>query len=155
MSITAGRHTSREKRVRTSYQSHLAPDSIVAGVVGLGVLLVGLIAVVRAGLSGPIAEPVVQVLGFDHTATLGLIEVGIGLCLLVSAATASKSGEIFFGAVLGIAGFVGAVQADSFDETLAIESSMGWLAGALGLVIVATAFLLPRFGKRSTTFSKS
>ena len=154
MTDTAGKYLSREKSIRTSYQSHFAPDAIVAAVVGLGVLLMGLIVVIRAGLSGPIAEPVVQVLGFDHTATLGLIEIGIGLLLLASAAMSSKSGEIFFGALLGIAGLVAAIEADSFDKSLAVESSMGWIAGALGLVTVATALIVPRFSKKSTEFSQ-
>ena len=70
MSITAGRNTGREKSVRRSYQSQFALDSIVAGVVGLGVVVVGLIAVLRAGLSGPIDEPIVEILGFNHTALL-------------------------------------------------------------------------------------
>ena len=155
MSITAGRNTGREKSVRRSYQTQFAPDSIVAGVVGLGLVVVGLIAVLRAGLSSPIDEPIVQILGFNHTALLGLIEIGIGLLLLASAAMSSRSGEIFYGVVLGIAGFVGAVQSDSFRESLALEPAMGWIAGALGLLIVATALLVPRFGKRSTTLSHS
>lgn len=155
MTDVAGKHSSQEKSIRTSYQSHFAPDAIIAAVVGLGILLMGLVVVVRAGLSGPIAEPVVQILGFDHTATLGLIEVGIGLLLLASAAMSSRSGEIFFGAVLGIAGLVAAIEADSFDKNLAIEPSMGWIVGALGLVTVTTALIIPRFSKKSTEFSQS
>ena len=78
------------------------------------------------------STPVVQVVGFTHTTMLGLIEIGLGLALLMSAATRSRSGEVFFGAVLGIAGFVGAVQTESFKKTLALESSMAWLAVAIG-----------------------
>jgi hypothetical protein len=59
------------------------------------------------------------------------------------------------GASLGIAGFVGAVQADSFKETLALESSMGWIAAIAGLVIVVAVLLLPRYGKKSTTFTQA
>ena len=100
------------------------------------VLVTGLIAIVRGGFDGPMSTPVVQVLGFTHTTTLGLIEIGLGLALLLSAATRSRSGEVFFGAVLGIAGFVGAVQTESFKKTLALESSMAWLAVAIGVIVV-------------------
>jgi len=155
MSTTASNQVAREKRVHTTYFSHLAPDAIIAGIFGLALLLIGLIAIVRAGLGGPLGEPVISLLGYNHTATLGLIEVGIGLCLLISAAASSRAGEMLAGASLGIAGFVGAVQADSFKETLALESSMGWIAAIAGLVIVVAVLLLPRYGKKSTTFTQA
>ena len=137
-------------QVRTAYASRFAPDSIIAGIAGLVVLVTGLIAIVRGGFDGPMSTPIVQVVGFNHTTTLGLIEIGLGLALLVSAATRSRSGEVFFGAVLGIAGFVGAVQTESFKKTLALESSMAWLAVAIGAVVVLAALMLPRYARQST-----
>ena len=137
-------------QVRTAYASRFAPDAIIAGLAGLVILVTGLIAVVRGGFDGPMSTPIVQVLGFTHTTTLGLIEIGIGLALLLSAATRSRSGEVFFGAVLGIAGFVGAVQTESFKKTLALESSMAWLAVAIGAVVVLAALMLPRYARQST-----
>ncbi len=137
-------------QVRTASRSHFEPDAIIAGLVGLALLLMGLIVVTRGGFDGEMSDPVFEVLGFTHTTTLGLIEVGLGLCLLIAGATRSRSGAAFFGAVLGIAGFVGAVQNDSFNDSLALESSMGWLAVVAGVVVVLTALMLPRFGRRST-----
>ena len=137
-------------QVRTAYASRFAPDSIIAGIAGLVVLVTGLIAIVRGGFDGPMSTPIVQVVGFNHTTTLGLIEIGLGLALLMSAATRSRSGEVFFGAVLGIAGFVGAVQTESFKKTLALESSMAWLAVAIGAVVVLAALMLPRYARQST-----
>ena len=137
-------------QVRTAYASRFAPDSIIAGIAGLVVLVTGLIAIVRGGFDGPMSTPIVQVVGFNHTTTLGLIEIGLGLALLMSAATRSRSGEVFFGAVLGIAGFVGAVQTESFKKTLALESSMAWLAVAIGAIVVLAALMLPRYARQST-----
>lgn len=138
-------------QVRTAYASRFAPDAIIAGIAGLVILVTGLIAVVRGGFDGPMSTPVVQVLGFTHTTTLGLIEIGIGLALMLSAATRSRSGEVFFGAVLGIAGFVGAVQTESFRRTLALESSMAWLAVFAGVIVVLSAMMLPRYARQSTS----
>ncbi len=137
-------------QVRTAYNSRFAPDSIVAGIVGLVLLVVGLIAIVRGGFDGPMSDPVVQVLGFTHTTTLGLIEIAIGLALLLSGATRSRSGEMFFGAVLGIGAFVGAVQTDSFRKSLALESSFAWLAVIAAVIVVLSAMLLPRYARNST-----
>jgi hypothetical protein len=144
--VTAG-------QVRTSYASRFAPDSIIAGLAGLVILVVGLIAIVRGGFDGPMSDPKVQVAGFTHTTTLGLIEIAIGGALLLAGATRSRSGEIFFGAVLGIAGFVGAVQTTSFDDSLGLESSMAWLAVFVALVVVVAALVLPRYARQSTVIA--
>ena len=137
-------------QVRTASASRFAPDAIVAAIAGLVILVVGLIAVVRGGFEGEMSVPVVEVLGFAHTTVLGLIEIAIGAALLISGATRSRSGEIFFGGVLGIAGFVGAVQSESFVESLALESSMAWLAVLTAVVVVLCALLLPRYARTST-----
>lgn len=137
-------------QVRTASASRFAPDAVIAAIVGLVLLVVGLIAVVRGGFDGSMSDPVVEVAGFTHTTMLGLIEIGIGLALLLSGATRSRSGEIFFGSVLGIAGFVGAVQSESFVESLALESSMAWLSVLAAAVVVLAALLLPRYARNST-----
>lgn len=140
-------------QVRTAYASRFAPDAVIAALAGLVILVVGLIAVVRGGFDGPMSKPVVSVVGFNHTTTLGLIEIVIGLALLLSGATRSRSGEIFFGAVLGIGGFVGAVQAESFNKSLALESSMAWLAVFIAAIVVLSALMLPRYARHSETIA--
>jgi hypothetical protein len=80
-----------------------------------------------------------------------LIEIGIGAALLICGATSSRSGELFFGCVLGVAGFVGAVQTSSFRKSLALESSMAWVAVVIAAIVVVSALLLPRFARHSTS----
>jgi len=137
-------------QVRTAYTARYAPDSVITGIVGLVLLVMGLIAITRNGFDGPMSDPHKEVLGFTHTTTLGLIECAIGLFLLISAAARSRAGEMFFGVVLGIAGFVGAVQTSSFEKNLALESSLAWLAVVAGAVVVLAALLMPRFAKQSS-----
>lgn len=140
-------------QVRTAYAARWAPDALIAALVGLVLLVVGLIAIVRGGFDGPMSDPVVSVVGFTHTTTLGLIEIGIGLCLLLSGAARSRTGEVFFGAILGIGAFVGAVQTDSFKESLALESAMAWLCVLAAVVVVLAAMVMPRFARHSTTIA--
>jgi hypothetical protein len=137
--------------VRTASTRRFALDAILTSIIGLVLLVVGLIAITRGGFDGPMADPVVQVAGFNHTTTLGLIDIGLGACLLISGVTRSRSGALFFGSVLGIAGFVGAVQTESFKEDLALESSMAWLAVVAGLAIVLTTLLVPRVVRHTET----
>jgi hypothetical protein len=141
--------------VRTDSASRFAPDALIASLVGLVLLVMGLIAIIRGGFNGPMAEPIIKVLGFTHTTTLGLIDAAIGACLLLSGATSSRTGELLFGGVLGIAGFIGAVQTTSFRTSLALESSMAWLAAIAGVVVVASALLLPRYAKSSTSIHQA
>jgi hypothetical protein len=136
--------------VRRAYAARFAPDAVIAAIAGLVILVVGLIAIIRGGFDGPMSSPIVDVAGFTHTTTLGLIEIVIGAALLLSGATSSRSGALFFGSVLGIGGFVGAVQAESFDQSLALESSMAWLAVFVAVVVVLAALLLPRYARHST-----
>jgi hypothetical protein len=138
-------------QVRTATATRFAPDAIIASIAGLVILVVGLIAIVRGGFDGQMSLPVVDVVGFTHTTTLGLIEIAIGGALLLSGAMQSRSGEVFFAAVLGIAGFVGAVQTKSFTKSLALESSMAWLAVFVAVVVVLAALMMPRFARHSTT----
>ncbi len=135
--------------VATSYGRRYAFDSFVVGLVGLALTLVGLVAVTRAGFNGPMDLPVVSVLGFTHTATLGLIEAGIGIFLLISAASTSRSSAIFFGLVLGVGAFVGAVQTKSFRRSLALESGLAWLAVVAAVIVVLVSLLVPRLVTRT------
>jgi len=137
--------------VRTGFTRRFAPDAMIAAFVGLVLLIVGLLAVVRGGFDGPMDDPVVEVLGFTHTTTLGLIEIALGVCLLISGVTSSRSGALFFGSVMGIGAFVGAVQTESFEEPLALESGHAWLMVISAVVVVASALLMPRFITRSST----
>jgi hypothetical protein len=137
-------------QVRTATATRFAPDAIIASIAGLVILVVGLIAIVRGGFDGQMSLPIVDVVGFTHTTTLGLIEIAIGAALLISGATQSRSGEVFFGAVLGIGAFVGAVQTKSFTKSLALESSMAWLAVFVAVVVVLAALMMPRFARHST-----
>ena len=141
-------------QVRKAYASHFEPDAVIAALAGLVILVVGLIAIVRGGFDGPMETPVVEVVGFTHTTVLGLIEIAIGGALLISGATRSRSGAVLFGSLLGIAGFVGAVQTESFTTSLALESSMAWLAVLTSVIVVLSALMMPRFARHSTTIER-
>ncbi len=136
--------------VRTTSFRRFAPDAVIAAVVGLVVLVVGLLAIVRGGFDGAMEDPVVEVLGFTHTTTLGLIEVVLGGLLLICGVSSWRSGALFFGSIMAIGGFIGAVQTESFATSLALESGLAWLVTIGGVIVVASALLMPRFTSRTT-----
>jgi len=146
-------HHTEVHQVARSSQLRFAVDSVIVGIVGLALIVVGLLAVTRAGMDGPLNDPVVEVLGFTHTATLGLIEAGMGLVLLICAASTSRAASIFFGLVLGIGALIGALQTESFDRSLALESGLAWLLVIAATVVVLASFLVPRVVTRSTSYT--
>lgn len=135
--------------IRSTSTRSFAPDAVVASIAGLALTIVGLLAITRGGLDGPIEQPVVQVVGFSHTTLLGMIETVLGICLLISGASRSRSAALFFGVVIGIGAFVGAVQTSSFVEPLALERNYCWLLLAGAAIVVLTALLIPRASRRS------
>jgi hypothetical protein len=135
--------------VATSYGRRYALDSVVVGLVGMALLLMGLVAMTRAGFDGSMREPVVEVVGFTHTATLGIIEAALGVCLLLCAATTTRSGSVFFGVLLFVGAFVGAVQTESFRDSLALESGLAWLVAAAAILVVLASLLVPRMVTRT------
>ena len=139
-----------ESTSRTTSTSRFSPDAIVAAIAGVVLLVLGLVVVTRAGVSGPLRLPVVTALGFTHTAILGIIEIVFGAGLLLAGATASRTGALIFSATMGIAAFVGAVQTKSFKSSLALESGLAWLAVIVAVVVAGAALLAPRYTKHST-----
>jgi len=138
------------QRVARSYGRRFAFDSVIVGIIGLALTILGLVAVTRAGVDGPMTDPVVKVLGFTHTATLGAIEVSFGVCLLICAAMTARGGAAFFGVLLGIGAIVGAVQTASFRHSLALESGLAWLLAVAAAVTVLVSLLLPRMSTQTT-----
>ncbi len=129
---------------RTTVRRRVEADAVLAGAAGIVLLVVGLLALVRAGTDGSWDTPVVEVAGFTHTALLGVIEIGAGVALLLAGVSRSRSASALWGVALGIAGFIGGVQAESFRDSLALESSMGWWALGIGAVVALAALALPR-----------
>jgi hypothetical protein len=123
----------------------------ITAVAGVVLLLVGLIVIARAGLD-PLTGESVEVLGFTHTPLLGVIEALAGLLLLLAGVTKSREGAMFLATVIGIAAFVGAVQAESFDRQLAIEEDFAWLVVAAAVLVLLANLLIPRFSSRSTVY---
>jgi uncharacterized membrane protein len=121
-----------------------ALDSVVVGIVGVALTIVGLIAIVRAGIESPFDDPVVDVLGLSHTAALGFVEVAIGVLLLICAASTWRAGAVFFGLLLVIGGAVTVAEPESLTDTFAVESAHGWVAIVTGAVVVAASLFVPR-----------
>jgi hypothetical protein len=153
--VVAGPVVAPASTVRSTSVRSIAPDAVIASIAGLALTIVGLLAITRGGLDGPLDQPVVQVVGFSHTTLLGMIETVLGVGLLISGASRSRGATLFFGVLIGIGAFVGAVQTKSFVEPLALERNYCWLLLAGAAIVVLTALLIPRASRRSNVVTVS
>jgi hypothetical protein len=71
------------RRARRSFL--VTPAQIVSAVGGVALIAFGVFAVARAGLDSPLSDPQVQVLGLQHTAAIGLVELAVGAVLILFA----------------------------------------------------------------------
>jgi hypothetical protein len=130
------------------------PASIITSLFGIILLIIGLIAVTRAGFEDGLTgtETTVDVAGFTHTPLLGIIVAVAGLFMLLAGITRSREGAIFLSIVLGVAGIVAAVQEESFDESLAIESSFAWFIVIGSAIVLLANLIIPTLTSRSTVY---
>ena len=123
-----------------------APGQIVSLAAGLGFLIVGIVALLRAGIGDDLSTPVVEVLGFTHTAWLGLAEIGVGLFLIAAGVDyRGRAVSVFIGAALVVAGIVIASAADELPTELGIEEGMGVPLAIVGGIVALSALVLPAF----------
>jgi hypothetical protein len=116
-----------------------SPAQLIAGAVGVFLAVLGGVALARTGF-GELTSPETTVLGFGHTPLLGMIEIGLGLVLMINAASAfaSRSILIGFGALAAAFGLIVVIEPGAFQDWLGVTRDSGWLYLGLG----GAAFLL-------------
>jgi hypothetical protein len=121
-----------------------SPGQLLVVLAGAASLALGIAAVVRTGLDGPLSEPTTTVLWWDHTALLGLIEIGAGALMLLSGL---RAGARWIGGLVGLAAIVGGAlilgELDWTVDRLGAERDFGWVAIGIGAAAVIGA-AIPR-----------
>lgn len=121
-----------------------APGQIVSFAAGIGLLAVGLVALIRAGVDGSLATPTVHVLTYTHTAWLGLAEVGLGLLLVLAGSGArGKPISVLLGAASVVAGVLVLAEPAQMPDELGLEKNFGWPMIVGGAVVALAAMALP------------
>lgn len=130
-------------RTRTIATRRTDLAAVLAVITGITLGIVGAVAVARAGLDGPLREPVVDVAGFTHTALLGLIEVGMALLLVAVGLSRDRGALLFTSILFGAAAVVAAIEPSVGGGALAIETSWAVLLAILFAVIALAAAIVP------------
>ena len=133
-----------------------SPGQLLIALAGMCALAIGIVALVRTGLDAPLSTPIAPVMGWDHTALLGLFEIGAGAVLLLASV---RPGLRWLGGLCGLAMIAGGVlivaDLDSdverwIADELAAERTFGWVVIATGAVAVVGA-LVPRVRRHVST----
>jgi hypothetical protein len=130
---------------RTSPRMRFDLLQIVAWTVGLAFVVVGLVAIARAGFDELGAfEPVVEVGGHPSTPLLAMLWLVLGVSLL-----AAGTGEVaerrlrIGGALLGVLGVVWLIEAAAFTPYLGVERESGALLVGVGVALTAASYVPP------------
>jgi hypothetical protein len=130
-----------ETRVASS-RFVFSPGQIIAGILGVVVAIIGIIAVSRGSIDGTLNVPVVNVAGTDQSAMLGLAEFAAGLLLVLGAMSYAARGLIaFVGVVMVIGGVVlGSASAEILHD-VGTSQGTGWAIMVGGIIAIVAASL--------------
>ena len=130
-----------ETRVASS-RFVFSPGQILAGILGVVVAIIGIIAVSRGGIDDTLNVPVVNVAGTDQSAMIGLAEFAAGLLLVLGALSYAARGLIaFVGVVMVIGGVVlGAASAEILHD-IGTSQGTGWTIMVGGIIAIVAASL--------------
>lgn len=123
---------------------------LVAWAIGLAMVVLGLVAIARAGFAEiGLFDPVVEVAGLAATPLLALLWLLVGV-LLIAAATGEVDdrGLRITGVVLGVVGVVWAVEPGAFEPYLGISARAGIVLLAKGAALTAASFVPPLATRR-------
>ncbi|MEX2651376.1 MAG: hypothetical protein WD473_02880 [Acidimicrobiia bacterium] len=135
-------HEVRESR-RTVDRRVISPAQIVAGIIGLVLVILGGVALARVGFDS-LTGDTATVLGFDHTALMGLINVVAGLFYLGAAASSGGRGTLIGLSLVAVAfGAIVAIEPNVFDSALGGGREIGILYIVIGVVGLLAALAFP------------
>jgi hypothetical protein len=136
-------HTAHAETVRVTSAATISPAAIVGGIFAVALLVFGGVVLARAGLDGPMDDPLVSVGGFTATATLGIIAVVAGLALLISSLARAREAILLFSIVIGVLALIAAIEPNLGNGALGVERGWAVLVAIASAVVILTATLVP------------
>ncbi len=120
----------------------VSPGQVIAGILGLVIAVIGIMAVARGGIDSSMNEPMVKTVGLDQSAMLGAAELGLGLLLIIGALNHAARGLIIgIGVVMVLGGvFIGAAGNDILHNLGTVHGT-GWVIMVAGIIAIVAGSL--------------
>jgi hypothetical protein len=129
-----------------------SPAQLVAGAIGLFLIVVGAVALLRSGFE-TLTSPTATVLGYQHTPLMAIISIVLGAMFLGAAAsTLGVRGTLTFLGLLSLGfGLVMAIEPDRMSQWLAGGSPLGVLYVVIGAASLVAGWASPTIVQRRTS----
>lgn len=132
---------------RVSFTRHGAWNGLVRvlalAAAGVAVAM-GVIALLRVDWGIGLDAPAVDVAGVAFTPWMAILTVAVGLVALAAAAAPDRGSKLVVGAILACVGIGILAVGDANRTDLDLERAHGWLALAVGAVLLLSGLLLRR-----------
>ena len=132
----------RSDRTVATTRLVVSPGQVIAGVLGLFVAIVGVIALARGGIDSSLNVPIVRASAFNESAMLGAIELGLGLLLIVGAMSYTTRGLVMFvGVVMVLGGVLLGAAGPKILHDVGTVHGTGWAIMVGGIIALVAASL--------------
>jgi uncharacterized membrane protein HdeD (DUF308 family) len=119
----------------------------VGGAVGVLLVVIGLVALARAGFAFDALTTATGSVGpFDRTPLMAIIEIVLGLSVIGASLSADRGGLIGVGVLMLIFGLVVVIEPGAFVQALGAGTTTGVLYVLVGIACLLAGFLLRRPG---------
>jgi hypothetical protein len=142
MSVVEHRDTYESPDVRAdrtveSTRVAISPGQVIAFALGLALAIIGAITAARGTIDSSLNVPMVRTAGFDQSAMMGLIELGLGLLLVLGALSYALRGLVVTIGVLMVAGgvVIGAASSTLLRDLGTVHGT-GWALCVAGIVAI-------------------
>ncbi|GIU92551.1 MAG: hypothetical protein KatS3mg011_1457 [Acidimicrobiia bacterium] len=126
-------------RVRRTW----SPAQVVAGLIGLGLIVLGGVALVRIGFTDLTATATVG--WYAHTGILAIIELALGALFLLAAANAldARSSSISLGVLMVAMGLIAVIEPEGTSAYLGDARRVGFTFLVIGVVAALSGLAAP------------
>jgi len=129
---------------RASGWPRVNAGSVLAIAAGAALAIVGCVVLLRTGVDETWFRPRAEFLDADHTALLGVLEIGAGLILLLAGLTGSRVLVAIVGLSMALGATALAIEPEELQRELAIERWWAWALAGVGVVVTLAALQAPR-----------
>jgi hypothetical protein len=120
----------------------VSPGQVIAGVLGLAVAAIGIMAVSRGGIDSTLNVPMVQTAGLDQSAMLGAAELGVGLLLVLGALSyAARALIVGVGVVMVLGGVALGAGGTAILRDVGTVHRTGWVIMVGGIIAIVAGSL--------------